>query len=279
MDSRERERAKLTRSGMAVKRGVQAVKDEATPTYVPRTREIGPLPTFWDGRRHRLRPTTLMHMATAFSLPRAAGMSTGALATRAHLWREVVVFLAVTGALSVVLNIAQRALGLDLAHLDLAPGAALALIPLLAAAPGIGALVTRVLFQRSLRGAATDWGLRTVRGIGRAMLVAALLPCLYVPLAYLGVYAFGLGGFNRAALDIDAVIALVGGGLAMAVLALFEEVGWRGFLVPSLARLVSGPAVLLLSGLAWAAFHYPLLMLLPGGNHGLPELVRGHDCR
>ena len=57
----------------------------------------------------------------------------------------------------------------------------------------------------------------------------------------------------------------------MGVLALFEEIGWRGFLVPSLARLVSGRRVVVLSGLAWAAFHYPLLLLVPGGNHGLPE--------
>jgi CAAX protease family protein len=52
--------------------------------------------------------------------------------------------------------------------------------------------------------------------------------------------------------------------------AVVEEIGWRGFLVPELARLVSGRLVIVLGRLAWAAFHYPLLLFVPGGNHGLP---------
>jgi membrane protease YdiL (CAAX protease family) len=57
----------------------------------------------------------------------------------------------------------------------------------------------------------------------------------------------------------------------MGVLALFEEIGWRGFLVPALARLVPPGRVAALSGLAWAAFHFPLILLVPGAAHGLPS--------
>jgi membrane protease YdiL (CAAX protease family) len=60
-------------------------------------------------------------------------------------------------------------------------------------------------------------------------------------------------------------------GIVMAsVTALREEIGWRGFLVLALARLLPASMVGVVSGLAWAAFHYPLLVLVPGGNHGLP---------
>jgi len=42
--------------------------------------------------------------------------------------------------------------------------------------------------------------------------------------------------------------------------ALGEEIGWRGFLVPELARLMSFTKLSLLSGLIWAAWHSPLLL-------------------
>ena len=100
--------------------------------------------------------------------------------------------------------------------------------------------------------------------------MAGLLPLAYVPVSFLAVYAFGFGGFDATKLGSETLIALGGGVVAMGVLALFEEIGWRGFLVPALVRLVSGRQVLLLSGLAWAVFHYPLLLFVQGGNHGLP---------
>ena len=42
--------------------------------------------------------------------------------------------------------------------------------------------------------------------------------------------------------------------------ALGEELGWRGFLVPQLAKLVRFPAVGLFTGMIWALWHYPLIV-------------------
>jgi membrane protease YdiL (CAAX protease family) len=42
--------------------------------------------------------------------------------------------------------------------------------------------------------------------------------------------------------------------------ALGEEIGWRGFLVPELAKQMSYPKLSLLSGIIWAAWHSPLLL-------------------
>ena len=42
--------------------------------------------------------------------------------------------------------------------------------------------------------------------------------------------------------------------------ALGEEIGWRGFLVPELAKVVGFPAIGLISGLKWAVYHYPVLL-------------------
>jgi uncharacterized protein len=42
--------------------------------------------------------------------------------------------------------------------------------------------------------------------------------------------------------------------------ALGEEIGWRGFLVPELSKVVSFPMIGFISGLMWAAYHYPILI-------------------
>jgi membrane protease YdiL (CAAX protease family) len=51
--------------------------------------------------------------------------------------------------------------------------------------------------------------------------------------------------------------------------ALGEEIGWRGFLVPQLAKVTSFTNVSLLSGLVWSAWHYPIL-LFADYNSGTP---------
>jgi membrane protease YdiL (CAAX protease family) len=51
--------------------------------------------------------------------------------------------------------------------------------------------------------------------------------------------------------------------------ALGEEIGWRGFLVPELSKVVGFPSVGLISGLMWAFFHYPVL-LFADYNAGAP---------
>ncbi len=43
--------------------------------------------------------------------------------------------------------------------------------------------------------------------------------------------------------------------------ALLEEVGWRGLLVPKLARVTGFAGVVAISGLIWAVWHYPLIIL------------------
>ena len=51
--------------------------------------------------------------------------------------------------------------------------------------------------------------------------------------------------------------------------ALGEEIGWRGFLMPELAKVISFPKVGLISGLMRAVYHYPVL-IFADYNAGAP---------
>ena len=48
-----------------------------------------------------------------------------------------------------------------------------------------------------------------------------------------------------------------------------EEIGWRGFLVPELAKVLPFTGVALVSGLIWASWHY-LITAVVYRNAGLP---------
>jgi membrane protease YdiL (CAAX protease family) len=49
-----------------------------------------------------------------------------------------------------------------------------------------------------------------------------------------------------------------------------EEVGWRGFLVPELSKIMPFSGVALVSGFVWALFHWPLIILGLYGNDVTP---------
>ena len=133
--------------------------------------------------------------------------------------------------------------------------------------PGLAALITKLVRERSLRGLGWGWG-RT-----RYFLIAygaAIAVCL-VP--YLSVWyafdAFSRSQFVEALAQAGLPSALQGGaGLLLVVLvaspltglisATGEEIGWRGFLVPRMHALVGFTATSLLVGLIWAAWHYPI---------------------
>jgi membrane protease YdiL (CAAX protease family) len=58
--------------------------------------------------------------------------------------------------------------------------------------------------------------------------------------------------------------------LPYVVLALGEDVGWRGLLVGRLAEVAGPRTVVLVSGLVWSSFHWPLIALLGGTPEGVP---------
>ncbi len=127
------------------------------------------------------------------------------------------------------------------------------------------------------------------------MLIGYGIPIAYTFAVYGFVWGTGLGHFyDGARLDKMTVSLGLGhltplrafvavgliypsliwlGGCAM---SLGEEIGWRGFLLPELAKVMPFPRACVISGLAWAVWHYPLIIF--GGYHGHTHLLYSMAC-
>jgi membrane protease YdiL (CAAX protease family) len=137
--------------------------------------------------------------------------------------------------------------------------------------PGVSALLTCRILRRPL----------SILGLGtwnwRYIVIGYLIPIAYCLVASLGIWIFGFGGFPNADTVQQAASSLgLSGASTWVVIAMFaavtgtaamiagvgaalgEEIGWRGFLVPELAKVLPFTGVALVSGMIWASWHYPI---------------------
>jgi membrane protease YdiL (CAAX protease family) len=155
--------------------------------------------------------------------------------------------------------------------------------------PGISAILTCLITRRPIASLGWKWK-------WRYQLASYLIPIGYAGVAYGAVWATGLGGVpNQKVIGhsfyvsiLDSLLAHAGvrtsptnslilfvfatGTLGMVIStmsALGEEIGWRGFLVPELAKMTSFTRTALISGVIWTAWHVPILVFADY-NSGTP---------
>ncbi len=130
--------------------------------------------------------------------------------------------------------------------------------------PAIAVLVT-MLATGEARSRAAWMGLGLGRAGWRGWPLAILAPVLVLLAAYAVVWALGLADLKAPQLtgSLPATGVRVAVGLVLGlVLALAEEIGWRGYMLPRLA--VLGPlGAMLLVGLLHGLWHLPLIVLTP----------------
>lgn len=155
-------------------------------------------------------------------------------------------------------------------------------------AVGVATILTCLIRRRSL--ATLGWGW----GSWKYQWMSYLIPLLIIFVAYLIIWIAGFGGWYDADfvvqlmqdynLSEDGVIAwndtsLIAFHLVLTATYSFvlllpsvlgEELGWRGFLVPELAKFMSFTSVALISGLIWAVWHWPLIFRGLYGPDGTP---------
>ena len=180
--------------------------------------------------------------------------------------REIAVFLTTTAALMVVSTSVAVAEGVDVRRIEDASALGQAAMYLQAIFPLIAAAVARLCTARTLR--RPGWGLRPTSW---RSLTAAWGYGFGIALGGgLLVWVTGTGGFDSNAVGLDILLGLSVFVLPYILLAIGEDVGWRGLLVSRLAEFCSPRTVVLVSGVVWSAFHWPLIALLGGTPDGVP---------
>jgi membrane protease YdiL (CAAX protease family) len=130
--------------------------------------------------------------------------------------------------------------------------------------PTFAAVVTRLIFQRNLKG----FGL----GLGKPVWLAMgiLLPIAAGLLMFGTAWLSGIAPFNPYKAAIIFSVTFIPAFLYAIVFNCFaaagEEFGWRGFLVPELARCMGFTELALISGAIWTSWHFPMMFF--GTYHG-----------
>jgi CAAX protease family protein len=193
----------------------------------------------------------------------------------ARVWKKIAVFYGLTLLFSNVFNFFELHAGkMDAGNLLFVTGAMWS--------PGLAALLTKRLFGEPISELPWKWG------SARYAWLAYLIPLAYALPVYLVVWLTPLGGFlerdfltrtaaqfgssnfpSTATLILFLVLTATLGLVAKTSRALGEEIGWRGFLVPELNKVVGFTGVSVICGLMWAAYHFPVL-LFGDYNKGAP---------
>jgi uncharacterized protein len=139
--------------------------------------------------------------------------------------------------------------------------------------PGTSAILTKLIFDRNLKG--LGWKPGPAKWLG----LAYLLPILYGAVVYGFTWLVGQGGFtteviagvaselgmsNASSVQMVAVYTLVLGTIIFLknglIATLGEELGWRGFLFPELQRMTSFTSASVIGGIVWSLYHLPLIL-------------------
>jgi membrane protease YdiL (CAAX protease family) len=138
--------------------------------------------------------------------------------------------------------------------------------------PAVGALLTCTFLSRSIASMGWRWGQT------RYQVISYLIPVGYSTFTYsvawlTGIAAlkiesaeaysrfFGLGALPRPlGIGLYFLVVATIGVIQNCATTLGEEIGWRGFLVPELAKRFSFTATAVLSGVIWALWHVPIIV-------------------
>ena len=188
-----------------------------------------------------------------------------------EVWKTIILFLILLTALS---SIAYYAI-LKLNPTSVYVGA-------LMISPAIAAFITLKIRKRPI--SSLPWSLKELKYLK----LSYITPILYVSIAYVLIWLLGFGDLINAErilqwsdeLGIDSsnqtlvIVVMIFLLLTVGVIknlgsTLGEEIGWRGFLIFELRKVMSFKALAIVSGIIWAIWHFPIINLMYGRGENL----------
>lgn len=187
------------------------------------------------------------------------------LSERKEAWKTIFIFVAIVTVLSSLFHYAI---------VNLYPSRIY--IGALMWVPAIAATITLKLKKRTI--SSLNWNLGNWKYIRRSYFV----PALYGTITYVLIWIFGFGSFANGEVITDwgkelgligigtlnpasiAIIAIILLGtvevIRSAATTLGEEIGWRGFLIYELRKVLSFTGISVFSGIVWATWHWPVIV-------------------
>ncbi len=186
-------------------------------------------------------------------------------------WKTIILFLILLTALS---SIAYYAI------LKLNPTSIY--IGSLMISPALAAFITLKIKKRPI--SSLPWSLKELKYVK----LSYITPLLYVSIAYTLIWLFGFGNLinteritqwsnelgiaesNQTLVIIVMIFLLLTVGVIKNLgSTLGEEIGWRGFLIFELRKVMSFKSLVIVSGIIWAIWHFPIINLMYGGGENL----------
>jgi len=187
---------------------------------------------------------------------------------RREAWISIVIFLAIVTILSSISHYAITQIR-PTSHY----------VGVLMWSPAVAAFLTLKLRGRKISSLPWQWGK------WRFNIGAYLMPVLYIAAAYTAIWMLGFGGVPDHAgiaewagdLGLEGASAPVVIGVMVAIMATIgciramstivgEEIGWRGFFIWELRKVLPFGGVALFSGLVWSLWHWPVIIAYGGGD-------------
>ncbi|MGK2862751.1 MAG: CPBP family intramembrane glutamic endopeptidase [Chitinophagaceae bacterium] len=188
-----------------------------------------------------------------------------------EVWKTIILFIILLTALS---SIAYYVI-LKLNSTSIYVGA-------LMLSPALASIITLKIRHRPVSG--LPWSLKELKYLR----LSYIIPILYVSIAYLFIWLFAFGDLinaetilqwsnelgiesaNQTLIIVVMILLLLTVGVIKNLgSVLGEEIGWRGFLIFELRKVMSFKALAIVSGIIWAIWHFPLINLIYGSSEYL----------
>lgn len=148
--------------------------------------------------------------------------------------------------------------------------------------PAIAAFVTLKIKGKAI--SSLPWSLKKLKYLP----LSYITPVLYITIAYALIWIIGLGDvFNKKTIsnwanelgleNVNSSIVIISMLVLLAIVGvvknigstLGEEIGWRGFFIFELRKVLSFNGVSFVSGIVWAIWHWPIIWLIYNGSDNL----------